>query len=153
MTASAYEIAAAAAVGGPTGIGSTDDVCIPRERQLRRHRSDAAGGAMDEDGFSGLDFQDLDDRTVGCKTRQGEARGLRPARRPRFSHKRLDRSADQFSVGAVMEDVLTDITDHLIPRRKLADPSPYTLDDTSDIPSGDDREPCVGVALTQTGLQ
>jgi hypothetical protein len=52
-----------------------------------------------------------------------------------------------------MEDILMDIADDLIPRRKFADPSSYALDDASDIPSGDDREPCVGVALAEAGLQ
>src|SRR6266478_6192995 len=104
---------------------------------------------MDEDGLPGLDLQGLDDRAVSRKTRQRQARGLRPARRAGFPRQRFDRSADQFRIGPVMKDLLTDVADHLIARRKLADPGPRLLDDASDIPSGDDREPGVAVALVQ----
>ena len=108
---------------------------------------------MDEDGLPGLDLQGLDDRAVGRETRQRQARGLRPARRARFPRPRFDWSADQFRIGPVMEDLLTDAADHVIARRKLADPRPHLLDDAGDIPSGDNREPGVGVALAQAGLQ
>ncbi len=79
-----------------------NDASFPRERQLRRHRPDAASRAMDEDGLSRLDLQGLDDSAVGRETRQRQACGLLPARRARLPRQCLGRSADQFSVGAVM---------------------------------------------------
>ncbi len=48
-----------------THRSGADDACFPRERQLRCDRSDAACGTMDEDGFSRLDVQGLDNPTVG----------------------------------------------------------------------------------------
>ena len=134
------------------GAGGADDVGTERLGDLDGEVADAARGRVDEHPLARLDVERLDEALVGGHAGQRERRRLLEGEAGRLAGHRALGGGHELGGGAERDVVAAYVAEDLV-----ADlhPGAYGgadgLDDTGDVPAGDDRE-VVRVGALQVAL-